>query len=147
MRCIDALELLDILSTNSSSIEFHSLIRKLEIEDIQSIESLTIKRIVNGESTVILKKLMEISICLSTKELESAFTKNLSLLDSPTRANKDAVQKRIDTINNMCSGLFTVEENKNFIGLNLIRAAEKEGNKEKKVMLLKTAIEKISENP
>eukprot|EP00347_Sterkiella_histriomuscorum_P003419 403364365 len=132
-RTIESINLLDIITFENDAKMFFKLWKKLGKAQQLEFQELEFKDLVNTSHNTLIKKILEASI-----ELDQ---------DKDSGRTAQIIRERSIRINNLCSALFTIEENKAFVGESLISTAVKEQNQQKREELLKQAMFSLCEQP
>ena len=111
-RCIQAIDLLQILTNNFDNKFFASVQKQLDDGLIvRALCDMTFKDLVTLDNNMVIRKFLEASV-----QVESQSTEDTQSL----------MRKKYAFINKVCSTYFSEDENVAFIGVNLLQAAKKE---------------------
>jgi hypothetical protein len=111
-RCIQAIDLLQILTNNFDNKFFASVQKQLDDGLIvRALCDMTFKDLVTLDNNMVIRRFLEASV-----QVESQSTEDTQSL----------MRKKYAFINKVCSTYFSEDENVAFIGVNLLQAAKKE---------------------
>lgn len=133
IRCIQAIDMLNILTFNADAKLFAQLQRAFEDqESFEVFANLTFKDLITTESNSIIKRLLEASVKVEISDSDDA---------------QGLMRQKYANISKSCSTFFSRNENIAFIGVTLLQTAKREKNFQKKEEILKQAITHLVSQP